>query len=152
MTRYRISDDAAIEYIEAESMAEAIEEAEETWPNGSWDTKCVISVRVAELDDDGKETGEVAFVDVTCGYDPDPPECTEDEHDWRSPHEVVGGIDSNPGVWSQGGTTIVTREVCRHCGIYKRETSYGSQRKPGQCDTVEYIDADECSIAWIESD
>lgn len=149
MTKYRVSDDGADETIEAESMADALETAAEYWQEGSWDSKCLISVRVAELDEDGKETGEVDWVEVECGEDPEAPECTADEHDWCSPHEVVGGLDSNPGVWSTGGTTIVTREVCPHCGCYRRTTSYGSQRNPGQCDTVEYLDADEASLEWI---
>ena len=149
MTSYKLSDDQYSEIIEAESMDAAREHAEESWQDGSWDTKCLIHVRVAELDADGDETGEVEWVDVECGDDPEPPECTEDAHEWCSPHEVVGGLDSNPGVWSQGGTTIVTRVVCRHCGCYKREVSYGSQRNPGQCDTVEYLPADEDSLRWV---
>lgn len=149
MSSYRISDDGASETIEADSMTEAMKIAAETWQDGSWDSKCLISVRVAELDEEGEETGEVDWVNVECGDDPEAPKCTEDEHDWCNPHEVVGGLDSNPGVWSKGGTTIVAREVCRHCGCYRTTTNYGSQRNPGQCDTVEYDAADECSLAWI---
>jgi hypothetical protein len=149
MAKYLLSDDGASETIEADSMAEALEQAEENWQNGSWDGKCLISVRVAELDDDGEETGEVEWVDVECGDDPTPPDCSDEEHDWCSPYEVVGGLDSNPGVWSRGGTTLVIKRVCRNCGCYKIETHYGSQRNPGQCDTVEYQDADEDSLEWV---
>ena len=79
------------------------------------------------------------------------PSCVAAEHDWCSPHAVVGGIDSNPGVWSTGGTTIVTLTVCRHCGHYRRDVHHGRQRNPGECDTVEYHDPDEPSLAWVEA-
>jgi hypothetical protein len=152
MPKYRLSDDGASEVIESGSMADALESAEERWQAGSWDTKCLVDVRVAELDDGGKETGNVEWVSVECGEDEPEPECDSDAgHDWQSPHSVVGGLDSNPGVWSTGGTTIVTRECCAHCGKYRRSTSYGSQRNPGQLDAVEYLDADEASSAWAES-
>ncbi len=149
MPNYRLSDDGHSEVIEAEDMADALEQAEERWQDGSWDEKCIISVRVAELDDDGKETGEVDYVDVECGEDEPEPECTDDDgHDWQRPHAIVGGLDNNPGVWSTGGTTIVAKSVCCHCGKYRVETSYGSQRNPGQVDKVEYLKADDESLEW----
>ena len=82
MTSYKLSDDPYSEIIEAESMDAAREHAEESWQDGSWDTKCRIHVRVAELDADGDETGEVEWVDVECGDAPEAPECTVDEHEW----------------------------------------------------------------------
>lgn len=152
MARYRISDEQVYEFIDADDMAEAVETAEEIWREGSWDSKFVADLRVAELDDNDEETGEVEWIEVECGSDPPEPECTDESgHDWQSPYPVVGGIDSNPGVWSTGGTTIVTKECCSHCGVYRIQTAYGSQRNPGQCDAVEYEDADEDSLAWIES-
>ena len=49
------------------------------------------------------------------------PECTHaDGHSWHRPHEIVGGIEENPGVFGSGGG-ILTRDVCRHCGLI-RET------------------------------
>jgi len=152
MTKYRISDDQCSEVIEAESVDDAKDTAENNWKMGSWDTKCLIDVRVAELDDDGEETGEVDWVEVECGEDPAEPECSsEDGHDWKSTHKVVRGLKENPGVFSRGGTTLTIVRCCANCGLYKRETLCGSQRNPGQCDTVEYDDADEISLAWVES-
>lgn len=152
MPKYRSSDDQAIEIIEADDMDHAKELATESWQAGSWDTKCLIDVRVAELDDAGEETENVDWVEVECGEDPAEPECTsEDGHDWQSPYEVVGGLRENPGVWSKGGTTSVFKQCCAHCGCYRTETSYGAQRNPGQCDTVEYEDADQLSSEWVES-
>lgn len=78
-----------------------------------------------------------------CGDDPD-------DHDWTSQGE--GGCDQNPGVWSRGGTTIAIHTHCRRCGLMRREVRYGSQRNPGQADTVSYEMADEEQIAkWRES-
>lgn len=78
-----------------------------------------------------------------CGGDADcnaveaEPECADGyEHRWTS--KGVGGCDSNPGVWSLGGTTLVFRERCVVCGVVKTETRFGSQRNPGQCDRVEF--------------
>jgi hypothetical protein len=67
MAKYRVSDDGFTDVIEAESMAEALEAAEGFWQEGSWDGKCLISVRVEELDEDGKGTGNFEWVEVECG-------------------------------------------------------------------------------------
>jgi hypothetical protein len=61
------------------------------------------------------------------------PDC---DHDWSS--EGEGGCDENPGVWSTGGTTLVFRDHCDHCGIIRTRTDVGSQRNPGKHDTVRY--------------
>lgn len=77
-----------------------------------------------------------------CGDDPD-------DHDWTSQGE--GGCDQNPDVWSRGGTTIVVHAHCRRCGLMRREVRYGSQRNPGQADEIEYVMADDETIAaWRE--
>jgi len=65
------------------------------------------------------------------------PSCTEDEHEWT--REGMGGCLENPGVWSLGGTTIVTRWRCTHCGWEREAVSYGSQRNPGQRDELRYF-------------
>lgn len=151
MPNYRLTDDNYSEIIEADDLEEACRLARDSWESGSWDTKCIVDIRVTELDDEGDETNNYSLVSVECGDDPEPPECTEDDRDWCSPLSVLGGCDSNPGVWSLGGTTIQTMEVCRHCGIYRKNVIHGSQRNPGECDTVEYLPADEDSINWVES-
>lgn len=149
--KFRLSDDGVNEIIEADSMEEAVETAEENWQGGSWDTKGIVDVRVAALDDGGEETGECSWVEVECGDDPEEPDCPDsDGHDWQAVFEVVGGLRENPGVFNAGGTTTVTRECCAHCGRYRRATNYGSQRDPGLVDTVNYFDADESSLAWVE--
>lgn len=64
-----------------------------------------------------------------CGTDPD-------DHDWTS--EGEGGCDSNPGVWSHGGTAMSFASHCRVCGLHRVEHHTGSQRSAGEHDTVEY--------------
>src|SRR6185437_5095337 len=51
------------------------------------------------------------------GADPD---C---EHEWTS--EGEGGCDSNPGVWSTGGTSMTFASHCRLCGLHKTEHTTG---------------------------
>lgn len=82
---------------------------------------------------------EEAMGDAGCGLDPD-------DHDWTS--EGEGGLDNNPGVWSTGGTSFVFKSHCRVCGLHRTETKVGSQRNPGEGDSVEYRALDEEEIAW----
>ena len=146
---FEANDDGNTESIDAETMEEAVEQAIEVWQDGSWDGKCLIEVRVVQYGW-GDEIEDTAYVEVECGEDPESPDCVDgEEHDWCSPHEVVGGIKENPGVWSEGGTTLVFRTVCANCGCVKIETNYGSQRNPGQCDAVEYDTHDQEALAWV---
>ncbi len=46
---------------------------------------------------------------------PEPPCIDGGEHEWASPHEIVGGCRENPGVTGHGGGVII-REVCTRCG------------------------------------
>lgn len=61
------------------------------------------------------------------------PDC---DHDWSS--EGEGGCDENPGVWSLGGTAMKFRCHCTRCGLIRVDIHTGSQRNPGECDTVKY--------------
>lgn len=61
---------------------------------------------------------------------------TDCDHDWTA--EGEGGLDENPGVWSTGGTSMTFATHCRVCGLHRVEHSTGSQRNPGEHDTVEY--------------
>lgn len=66
-----------------------------------------------------------------CGTDPD-------DHEWTASVDVEGGLRENPGVWSTGGTSLVIRTHCAHCGLRRREQLTGAQRNPGEHDTVSY--------------
>lgn len=106
---------------------------------------------MGEIDEDA--TSDNDSHDCSGEYSDELPECeiSEDgEHDWQSPHSIVGGIKENPGVWSNGGTIFSTKEVCSCCGKYKSETDNGSQCHPDEdrC-VIEIEDADEASLDWI---
>lgn len=104
-----------------------------------------------EIDEEATSSNDAH--DCSGEYSDELPECeiSEDgEHDWQSPHSVVGGIKENPGVWSNSGTCWTTKSVCACCGKYKSETDKGSQCHPDQASCViEIEDADEASLAWI---
>lgn len=165
ITTYEAQDDQVTEKLNATSMADALIEAERSWQSGSWDTHSEIDVVVHEVitttttDDDGEETetrevGQSQTIYVEVGEVESEPACdAADEHDWCRPHAVVGGLDSNPGVWSGGGTALDMRDVCSCCGIY-RDTHYaGSQRNPGEdAETTTYLPADRASLGWIEAE
>ena len=114
-------------------------------------------------DEVGQEYCDVNWTDLLTGdYDSsrcivgtdDPPDCeTGEDHDWRSPHSVVGGLRDNPGVWAIGGTETKTVEVCRNCGMYRVRYS---ESTPGQYpehpEYYEYEDADDASLAYVDSE
>lgn len=83
--------------------------------------------------------------------DPDVPKCTQDEHEWRSPHSVLGGLEENPGVQGHGGGVVIT-EVCRHCGVYRVRDTWAQDPETGEqgLDSVTYESADEQSLAYVE--
>lgn len=72
-----------------------------------------------------------------CGDDPE-------DHDWTA--EGEGGCMENPGVWSTGGTSMSFSTHCRKCGLHRNEYRTGSQRNPGEHDTVSY----KMSDTWCE--
>lgn len=64
--------------------------------------------------------------------EPEAPDCDGGaEHDWASPHEIVGGIKENPGVWGHGGG-IVSRSVCRRCGCGRKVDTWAQDPTDGQ--------------------
>lgn len=71
------------------------------------------------------------------------PECSEGEHDWCAPYEVVGGIKENPGVWGHGGGVII-HEICRHCGCLRTTDTWAQRHDDGTQGlvSVEYDDGD----------
>jgi hypothetical protein len=125
--------------IEAYDLEEAWEEAV-SWARdgGYWPSKgCVIHLRVTSVEDPAEERHDEieippdhdALIEAAGGN----PYC---DHKWTS--EGEGGCDSNPGVWSLGGTTYLYRSHCAVCGLRRTITEYGSQRNPGQADSVIY--------------
>lgn len=140
--------------IEAETLAEAIDAVQaeaEDWCSGvdwgtdgasvgiSWtlrDEVVADGYLTVEIEPDHKSLiREAMRHKQSCGDDPD-------DHDWTS--EGEGGCTENPGVWSTGGTSMVFSSHCRNCGLHRTEYHTGSQKNPGEHDTVEY--------EWIGAD
>lgn len=142
-------------YIVSPDDGEAIEEARDTvqdeaedWCDGcNWPEEGYSATVYWRLTDEGGAELERGYVAVEiepdhealisaatrgvpcCGLSPD-------DHDWTSDGE--GGCDENPGVWSTGGTSMSISDHCRRCGLHRTVHSTGSQRNPGDCDTVAY--------------
>jgi hypothetical protein len=90
----------------------------------------------ADSDDDDDHDEWCCGGDGACIAVEETPPCVWGlSHDW----ERYGGCESNPGVWSLGGTTLQYRLWCRYCGARKIRTEYGWQRSPGQCDRIRYL-------------
>ena len=108
--------------------------------------------------------------DGTCGSEEREPRCDAGQHVWTAEdlllaygrragrgggagqhvwtaEELLSGCRENPGVWSLGGTTIGAETRCRRCDLRRHETWYGSQRNPGQCDSVYYTEAPSAAYA-----
>ncbi len=94
-------------------------------------------------------TGETAR--DTVQLDPPEPDCVDGQaHDWQSPHDVVGGLTENPGVWGHGGGVQIV-EVCAHCGGYRETDTWAQRPDTGEqgLESVSYRDPDEQSEAWL---
>lgn len=110
-----------------------------------------------------REDGDILTEwDVRVMVEPDVPDCQppvyvdtgmydhDRDHDWQSPHEIVGGLEENPGVGPSDHGGVVAKAVCSHCGMY-RVTDTGATDHTGQRYTrVTYEDPDEESLTWIE--
>ena len=122
-------------------------------------------VEVSVRDGDWSELGETWWWSgrVSCEEDgtdesvgpyaiePGVPRCRKGkEHDWQSPHEVVGGITENPGVQGHGGGVLIT-EVCAHCGRYRHTDTWAQCSQTGRqgLTSICYADADQDSLDWI---
>jgi hypothetical protein len=99
----------------------------------------------ANVDASNYEVTETIWIDVrvsceltgecdsdTVALDPSEPDCEEGhEHDWGSPHEVVGGLTENPGVFGHGGGVLI-HEVCAHCGSHRHTDTWAQRPDTGQ--------------------
>lgn len=68
----------------------------------------------------------------TIAVDPAEPDCVAGEaHDWAAPHDIVGGIAENPGVWGNGGG-IVMRLACLRCGCGSTVDTWAQDPQTGE--------------------
>ncbi len=111
----------------ATSGREAKEIAEsqmERWSDGEGDPKT--EWHDATLTgEDGTDTS------LTVRVDPAEPDCSAGKHDWQSPHDIVGGCESNPGVHGHGGGVVIT-EVCVHCGCSRTTDTWAQRPDTGE--------------------
>lgn len=77
-----------------------------------------------------------------------PPCRTGRDHDWQAPHEVVGGLVENPGVFGGDNGGIRVIEVCAHCGRYKIVET--RKTNPGNGTTYEGLELKLDDAAVIE--
>lgn len=76
----------------------------------------------------------------TVAIDPPEPACVDgDDHDWQSPHEIVGGCAENPGVHGNGGGVVIV-ECCMRCGCQRTTDTWAQDRSTGEqgLDSVSY--------------
>lgn len=105
----------AADFYEAEDETQFIEVA--VWRHGF------------DADGDAARVGHRTF---SIAVDPQEPECThEDGHDWRSPIEIVGGIEENPGVQGNGGGVVI-EQVCMRCGCKKTTDTWAQNPATGE--------------------
>lgn len=125
--------------------------AQEYVDGGNWGDEpstVWVDVYVREIDEDENEVRDHGCITIT--VDPEVPACDKDnDHDWQSPYDVIGGLKDNPGVWGKGAGTI-TKEVCAHCGQYKITDTWAQNPENGEqgLTSVRYEDADERSSEW----
>ncbi len=110
--------------------------AQEYVDGGDWgddcDTTSWVHVRVWREGID--ETGAVR-VDAEShriAIEPIAPDCIDGhDHEWISPHSIVGGIKENPGVWGHGGGVII-HEVCKYCGCGMSTDTWAQDPENGE--------------------
>lgn len=104
-------------------------------------------IRVWTWPDDDRDDVETHTIAVH----PRAPQCGGgDEHEWCSPHGLVGGLRENPGVHGHGGGVVMT-EVCARCGAYRVRDTWAQDPATGELvgESVTYREPDDASLAWI---
>jgi len=152
MKRYLVKDDTGEIYdIEAETIDEAIDEMhlwmEDVYFDRS-DGTVFYSASLYEVDENGEIIG-FSLYDETMELHPDEPACTDGDHDWQKPYELLGGLTENPGVWGKGGGIVYT-EVCKKCGLYRTIDTWAQNRDTGEqgLTSISYRAPDEQSKRW----
>jgi hypothetical protein len=148
--KYRYSEGDFEKDLDAQTLEDARIEAAALLHEGDWEPGLVEADLLTLDQDEAGEEMVVSSETMTLSIPEPEPECPEGDHDWQSPHALVGGIQENPGVWGSGaGVTML--EVCASCGTY-RETDTAAQC-PATGRTyrkVSYREPDARSRAWVE--
>jgi len=115
----------------------AVEAALREWiETGDWDRSHTLWIRAYAKPRDpasGKPCDDThRRVDITVTLHPEAPDCTKgQEHDWQSPHEIVGGCIENPGVFGHGGGVTI-HEVCAHCCAHRNTDTWAQDPNTGE--------------------
>lgn len=127
LRKYELCEDGHwYDTIEAVSLEAALAVARDNVDSGNYEYEGTLWLDVRARD---VETGETDR--DTVALDPPEPECTKVKHDWQSPHEIVGGIEENPGCWGHGGGVIMTA-VCMHCGCARITDTWAQRPDTGE--------------------
>lgn len=128
------------------SLVEAVEGAGNWLVEGDWGPLTEVTGQVYPAGTDGRWCAWDSDYQASATTPPPAvPDCPEaDEHEWTSEHE--GGCRENPGVWSTGGTSLLFVSRCRHCGMERHEHHLGTQRNPGEHDSITYGEPD---AEWV---
>ena len=126
---------AEVRYPGAESGEEV---AQEYVDDGDWNVAGTKWIRIQTwrrglvLDTDGDIIEIVAHHDShLIEIAPEEPSCEGVlDHDWQTPHDIVGGCEQNPGVWGHGGGVII-EEVCQHCGCGRTTDTWAQDSDTG---------------------
>lgn len=124
--RYTARDDQGTRYaFEACSPADARDAAESWIREGSYETTRTTWIDAWIDGEDGTDE------QLTVAIDPQEPACSAGDHDWQAPHEIVGGLEENPGVRGHGGGVTI-HEVCMHCGCARLTDTWATRPDTGQ--------------------
>lgn len=171
---YRVYDqtgNGVTEDFYAESLEAAIEYGRDWIEGGEWGTseegvyrtlKLSACVRPLVYDEDGdldeQATDDGEDHDCTGTYSDELPECKagandpeadEQGHVWVSSHTCCGGIKENPGVWAGQGSSLISKTVCRCCGMLKTEHSHGREQHD-QSDSVKLDERNDTATEWLK--
>lgn len=98
-----------------------------------------------DIDDDVKIDYETIDVEIQT---PEPPCCQEEGHNWESPHELLGGLEENPGVWGHGAG-VIENTVCSNCGMQRCIDTAATDPSTGREFTeYSYKEPNEKTLAW----
>jgi hypothetical protein len=128
MTKFLCDDGNCEVEIEAASPEAAAQGYVETGDWGEPTSTIWITVYVTPVGGDPDFDREAHTVEI----DPDEPSCESGEdHQWKSPIELVGGLEDNPGVFGHGGGVVI-HEVCQHCGCSKTTDTWAQNPETGE--------------------
>lgn len=129
--------------------------------DAEFDSSIAAQIREALEEEDEDVTDDQYPHDCSGQFSDTLPECEnweqgkkypqDDEgHVWRAPHSIVKGCNTNPGVYSCGGTNMSTTTVCMLCGIVRTEVDSGSQRNPNEpLRTIKLEELSPATTKWL---